>query len=150
MFFGDLEPYRYRISAELTDVIAVGWLCSGRCYPQDSPTAEFVGALDRLLSSHRVNQTRGYHVCDFCSKAPLIHETQSEKKVMLGSAEIWVPSLERAVIYAAPDLIYHYLKEHRYLPPIEFINGALSASDSRDWDANTECKQRLEAAWSAL
>ena len=52
------------------------------------------------------------------------------------------------MIYAAPNLIYHYVKEHRYLPPMEFINAVLSAArDSRDWDAKTECEKRLEAAF---
>jgi hypothetical protein len=77
-----------------------------------------------------------------------LHETQSgRKKILLGSAEIWVPALGQAVIYAAPDLIYHYVKEHRYLPPADFINAVLSACDGRDWDANTECEKRLEAAF---
>ena len=51
----------------------------------------------------------------------------------------------QAVIYAAPDLIYHYVKEHRYLPPTDFINAVLSARDSRDWDAK-QFEKLLEAA----
>jgi len=162
MFYRDLEPYRYGVQTELKDVVTVGWLSKVSSYPQGHPTAELVGALERLLSSHRVHQTRGYHACEFCSKSPLaygctklqqlayetqLHETQSGKKVLLGSAEIWVPALGQTVIYAAPDLIYHYVKEHRYLPPAEFIDVVLSARDSRDWDANTECEKRLEAGF---
>jgi hypothetical protein len=166
MFFRDLEPYRYNLATELTDVVSIGWLCGGRDYPQGEPTVELVDALDHVLSSHRVNQMRGYHPCEFCSKPPLVvreprtgkevllrpplvHETRSGQKVWLGSAEIWVPALGQAVIYAAPDLIYHYVNEHRYLPPTDFINAVLSAFDSRDWDANIECQKRLEAAFRA-
>jgi hypothetical protein len=164
MFFRDLEPYRYNLPCGLTDVVSVGWMCGGRDYPRGDPTVELVSALDHVLSSHRVNQMRGYYPCEFCSKPPLvvherqtgkkafvapplIHETRSGKEVWLGSAEIWIPSLERAVIYAAPDLIYHYVKEHQYLPPMEFINAVLSACDNGDWDANAEFEKRFEAAF---
>jgi len=29
------------------------------------------------------------------------------------------------VVYAAPDLIYHYVVEHHYCPPDEFIQAVL-------------------------
>jgi hypothetical protein len=38
----------------------------------------------------------------------------------LGSAEIRVPGANGR-IYAAPDLIYHYMKDCNYLPPREFL-----------------------------
>jgi hypothetical protein len=40
---------------------------------------------------------------------------------LLGSAEIRVFS-ESGAIYAAPDLIYHYMVVHRYKPPDQFIS----------------------------
>jgi len=147
MYLKDLEPYNHGVPEPLKDVLAVGWLSKISSFPQGDVAADFVGALERLLSTHRVNQMRGYHVCEFCSKSPLTRRTQSGRTIMLGSAEIWVPSLERAVVYAAPDLIYHYVTEHRYLPPSDFIRAALHAYDSQGWDANSECEKRLEAAF---
>jgi len=38
----------------------------------------------------------------------------------LGSAEIRVQGIDGAV-YAAPNLIYHYMANHNYLPPEEFL-----------------------------
>jgi hypothetical protein len=147
MFLRDLEPYRYGLPASLKDVVAVGWLSRISSYPQGEVTDEFVEALAQLLSSHRVNQMRGYHVCESCSKSPLMFETQSGRTMVLGSAEIWVPSPEEPIIFAAPDLIYHYVKEHRYLPPSGFITAVVSASQGGNWDANSECEKRLEAAF---
>jgi hypothetical protein len=123
MYLNDLESYRYDVPVPLKDVLAVGWLSKMSDPPLGDPPDDFVSALEQLLSTHRVNQMRGYHVCEFCSRSPLTHRTQSGRTIMLGSAEIWVPLLERAVIYAAPDLIYHYVTEHRYLPPSEFHPG---------------------------
>jgi len=51
---------------------------------------------------------RGYHDCEFCTKRMIVHETRFKRKIVLGSAEIWIPALEQPLIYAAPDLIYHY------------------------------------------
>jgi hypothetical protein len=147
MFLKDLEPYRHGLPTGLKDVIAIGWLSRTVGYPQGEAPIEFTEALAKWISLHRVNQMRGYHVCEFCSKSPLTYETGSGEIVMLGSAEIWIPSMERGVIYAAPDLIYHYVREHRYLPPSDFINAAMSFRDRQDWDANSECRRRLEAAF---
>ncbi len=38
----------------------------------------------------------------------------------LGSAEIWVIAND-GKIFACPDLILHYIVDHNYLPPEEFI-----------------------------
>ena len=149
MYLKDLDPYRHGVPTPLKDVVAIGWLSVSNDYPHGDIAPGLVDALEELLSSHRVNQMRGYHVCDFCLKAPLTHQTRSGKVIMLGSAELWVPSSQRSTIYAAPDLIYHYVKEHLYLPPDDFVKAVLSARDQEDWDANRECNSRLEAAFSS-
>jgi hypothetical protein len=102
MYMKDLEPYHRGVPKPLQDVLAVGWLSKISGFPKGGVTANFAGTLDRLLSTHRVNQTRGYHVCEFCSKSPLMHRTRSGRKIMIGSAEIWVPSLGAGLVYAAP------------------------------------------------
>jgi hypothetical protein len=47
--------------------------------------------------------------------------------MVLGSAEIRVKGAGGKV-YAAPNLIYHYMKDCGYLPPQEFL-GALDFED---------------------
>ena len=149
MYFRDLEPYGYDVPEPLKDVVAIGWLSKDNQFPRGETTAEFLSALERLLSTHRVNQSRGFHVCEFCAKSPLTHRTQPGRTIMLGSAEIWLPSLEQAVVYAAPDLIVHYVTEHRYFPPNDFIRAALHACNDVGWDANSECESRLDAAFGS-
>ncbi|MFK7804791.1 MAG: hypothetical protein AB8G95_24375 [Anaerolineae bacterium] len=57
------------------------------------------------------------------------------EKVMLGAAEIRVIGNED--IFAAPDLIYHYVADHNYLPPDEFIEAVMSgpSPDSAEFKA---------------
>ena len=43
---------------------------------------------------------------------------------MLGSAEIRVVS-DEGQLYAAPNLIYHYVASHNYAPPSEFVRAVL-------------------------
>jgi hypothetical protein len=147
MFCRDLERYRHGVPAELPDVVTVGWLSRISDYRQGDVQPETVHAIEELLSSHRVNQMRGHHVCEFCLRSPVIVVTGSGRPVMLGSAEIWVPSPDRKLIYAAPDLLYHYIVEHKYLPPDDFLDAVMAAGNSRDWDADRECQTRLEAAF---
>lgn len=40
--------------------------------------------------------------------------------LILGSAEIEVED-DHGKIYVAPDLLYHYITGHHYLPPRQFI-----------------------------
>jgi hypothetical protein len=50
-----------------------------------------------------------------------IAEEIGGKTLMLGSAEIQVAG-KGDRIYVAPDLIYHYIAVHQYLPPAEFLD----------------------------
>ena len=48
--------------------------------------------------------------------------------MLLGSAEIRVFG-QNGKIYAAPNLIYHYMKDCGYLPPQEFLDELESMKD---------------------
>jgi len=45
---------------------------------------------------------------------------------MLGSAEVRVQGVD-GTVFLAPDLVFHYVTEHGYLPPPSFLE-ALVAS----------------------
>jgi hypothetical protein len=49
---------------------------------------------------------------------------RGDEQLTIGSAEIRVFG-ERGAIYAAPTLIYHYVLEHRYKLPDDFVRGLL-------------------------
>jgi hypothetical protein len=46
---------------------------------------------------------------------------KSEARILLGSAEVRVFDPEGKAAFAAPNLLYHYVAVHHYLPPAEFL-----------------------------
>lgn len=99
--------------------LAVGWLRRGREYEKGSVPAGF---LPRLLAfcyeSNTVCHTGAHQPCPFCNKRipPVANAGQT---VTFGQSEIRV--LGDLEIYAAPTLVYHYVAEHGYRPPDEFV-----------------------------
>jgi hypothetical protein len=53
----------------------------------------------------------------------------------LGAAEIWIPSKDRNVFFAAPSMVYHYVEKHSYLPPEEFVVAVMSFDLSTPYKA---------------
>jgi hypothetical protein len=147
MFAIDLSPYRHGVPVDLKDVVTIGWLSRDHPYSQGEVPPETAHHIEQLLSSHRLNQMRGPHVCEFCSVSPLISRTPSGQRIMLGSAEIWVPSADGKKVYATPDLIHHYVVVRRYLPLIEFLEAVMTVHEHRGWDPDRESQARLEAAF---
>ena len=130
-YFPDLTSYSYfPLEIEQENTLNVGWLSSEYEFPTGSVDEAFTERL-WLLCAYRLRQTRGFHLCPFCKhqSRPLhpLTVTHQESELLLGTAEIRV-SGEDGKIYAAPDLIIHYVVSHKYRPPDEFIAAVLSAS----------------------
>jgi hypothetical protein len=118
-FFEDLTPYIYRDSAE-TATKNVGWLGGQHAFKTTDVVDD--GLLDLVwrYCGTSVAPTRGLHGCEFCAFADSFYAERSGEGRVLGSAEIRVFS-DGDAVYAAPNLIYHYILAHRYAPPDEFI-----------------------------
>jgi hypothetical protein len=107
--------------------VRVGWL--DKSVPFKTGTTDPVFR-QKLLSlySNRANKTRGFHLCPFCNEPsfgiPLEIEGQ---QIKMGSAEIHVTDV-RGRTFMAPDLIYHYIVAHEYLPPRDFVEAVCSVS----------------------
>lgn len=119
--FTDLSDYVYHRAEDYSPVTKnVGWLGRGHEFPRAQPTEE---VLDVLFEFCRVSvaQTRGIHECDLCMPPRTVYAARKHSaKLLLGTAEIRVFSKE-GLIYAAPTLVYHYVRTHHYKPPEEFI-----------------------------
>ncbi len=138
-FFQDLTPYQYFLRHEPVGLtpVNVGWLGYGRPFTQGQTSQEFK---DRLLGfcsdKYVVHIARGFHVCELCDVT--LDQWYDEDKddhskygagtewMSIGDGEIRV--IGEAGIYAAPTLIYHYVIEHGYQPPDEFIEAVLKGS----------------------
>ncbi len=128
VYFRDLTPYAYLNCEPDPNVLAVGWLDGEHEFPRGSVPES---VLERVLALcfKPVNQSRGFHQSPFLKPAPLGYPVRYKgREMLLGSAEIRVSGLG-GKFYAAPNLIFHYMKDCGYLPPQEFLD-AVNSMDS--------------------
>ncbi len=71
-----------------------------------------------------VAQTRGGHPCPFCNNPAGIRAHRNGESLLLGTSEIRV-FFSDGRVYAAPTLVYHYVVDHHYRPPAEFVTALL-------------------------
>lgn len=127
----DLSPYTYL--AEFipggVKILTVGWLGPAQDFPVAEPTADFLQTLGVLCREHRSAVMRGYHVCglDHDGDRPGYPYTipSDPAATLLGDAELRVVA-EDGIWLAAPNLIYHYVRDHHYAPPAVFVEAVLA------------------------
>lgn len=123
-YYPDLSLYSYSRSGSSPTTLNVGWLDKSHAYPQAEVPDGFVERLWRFCWNS-VLQMRGLHACDFCPIGDeYVVEQRGDEERRLGSAQIRVFG-QNNVIYAAPDMVYHYVVRHHYCPPAEFIQAVL-------------------------
>jgi hypothetical protein len=133
MYFPDLSNYSYLaeegqpVLENALPVFNVGWLDNNHTYSQGDTPVDFLARLWKFCLS-TVNNTRGFHECPFCNLDPRAYLVirQGDEEIGMGSGEIWIFG-DNGKTYAAPSLIYHYIVNHRYLPPEEFIQATLES-----------------------
>lgn len=140
-YYPDLSPYVYMPPTErdptvdaTSAALNVGWLDDAHPFSKGDPTPDLVERLLRLCVRHPRNMTRGHHRCQLCPRpAVLVPQLRREpatvmfegERHFLGSAEIHVRG--RGATYHAPDLVIHYVMNHRYAPPDVFTAAVLAS-----------------------
>jgi hypothetical protein len=110
----------------------VGWLDSEHSFTVGHVRQDLVDTLRRMCR-HGVNRTRGIYFCDFCPRPdgevfPRIFVRDELGTYVVGSAEIRVPASDKR-IFAAPDMIVHYVTDHQYKPPDAFLRALESTEE---------------------
>src|SRR5215471_18486427 len=125
MYFEDLSPYSYLTGTPDPDVVNIGWLDEHHDFPRGQVSeAVLQRILDLCLTP--VNVTRGFHQSLLLTLEVFGYPVEhAGRNMRLGSAEIRVRG-KNGRQYAAPNLIYYYIKDCGYLPPAEFLD-ALAA-----------------------
>lgn len=119
-YYADLTPYTYD-NAIMKDTLNVGWLDDKHPYPRGSVSEGVLDKVFLLCADRPQHRIRGWHGCRLCANRDWgLRVKRDDREILLGSAEIWVKGKSGAQ-YAAPDMIYHYMRDHEYLPPVEFI-----------------------------
>lgn len=125
VWFEDLTAYEYLQRGEFTPCINIGWLDDDRTYPRGPVPDKFVARLRRFCRV-RVHEGPERYVCNLSRCPGLAANARPGDAIAceLGTAEIRVFGRD-GTTYAAPDLILHYVAEHGYVPPDEFIDAVL-------------------------
>jgi hypothetical protein len=123
-YFPDLSQYRYVNYRPGVPELNVGWLSAAMEFGKKKATDAL---LDRVWNYCALSfeETRGRHVCEFCPEDTSRVAERLGQRLHLGSAEIRVLS-RSGEIYAAPNLIYHYMLAHDYDPPEAFVDALLT------------------------
>lgn len=126
-YYPDLTPYVYSSEFVRLHSYNVGWLDGAEQFARGDAPHLF---LERLLEFCEVcfAKSRGWHTCNLCvGQEGWIKVPIGEKAIALGTAEIRVIG-KSGKIYCAPNLIYHYVAHHKYVPPKEFIEAVMLGS----------------------
>lgn len=129
-YFADGSEYSFLNTGEAGPIINIGWLDPAHPLPTGHVPGDVIRTLARLCRDP-VHGTRGFHTCKFCPPAgadrePFTTGRDEDGEFMVGSAEIRVAG-PSGVTFAAPDMVIHYVTEHGYQPPDEFL-AALGSS----------------------
>lgn len=134
MHYADLSLYSNHLRDELENVRNVGWLKEGQVFPSGAIEPQLVHRLKQAFvgignfDAEAVLIRGAQHRCEICGASPGMVQVNGKEK-RLGASEIWLPETQERY-FAAPSLVIHYIEDHQYLPPVEFI-AAISKLDLR-------------------
>ncbi|HEV3440872.1 MAG TPA: hypothetical protein VG122_26190 [Gemmata sp.] len=113
-------------------VRAVGWLHPDHPFSTGPVPIAFLSRLKLFVSMSGESAKAlffggfgGFHTCEFCGRAH-------------GSANFGVPA--DSLLYVAPEMIVHYIEQHDYQPPDQFVNAVMRSPlpDSEEYQLITE------------
>ena len=145
-FYQDLSLYCYEESGVRPGTQNIGWIEAKGPFPKGDASHAFLKRLWQFCKV-AVVQTRGFHVCDLCNMPEdVVPRLEFEGETLkLGSAEIRVIG-KGGLIYAAPNLIFHYVRDHRYKPPQAFVDAVLAVPgpESEEYRAHLKALNLLK------
>lgn len=124
MYLPDLSVYPHAT----THLLSVGWLDGTHSFATGLTSFVFQSKL-ALFCDQPTFVAMGRYTCDLCGKAT-------------GSGQIWIFGIAD-VIYVSPTLILHYVVDHRYLPPAEYIEAVMKC----ELPSSVSYQRRVEQHW---
>jgi len=119
--FPDLSPYAYGHCPH-PGVVHVGWLDNMFPYERGAVDGRIVEKM-KVLAKTPVELYRGLHFCNLCPlpdpPSAISGIADALRNLPQCSGEIRIS--REGVTYAAPILIVHYIEDHGYLPPEQFL-----------------------------
>lgn len=130
-FYEDFSKYKLNPNCQLEDknlenVLNIGWLGEDGNFKKGNVSKEFLMNLWEYYKCPIYETRRLYNNEGLDGYWKFFTAYYNERTILLGRAEIRVIDTKRDVIYAAPELIIHYIVNHNYLPPEEFIDAVIT------------------------
>ena len=131
-FLEDLDPYEGCEQDDFLGItpLAIGWLNHKQPFETGESDLKFTTKLLRFCSAeNHICPTPQPRPCPLCNKPITVNGLR------LGGAEIRTIGDEE--IFAAPNLIYHFVVDHGYMPPFEFVDSVMKGPgvDSAEYRA---------------
>lgn len=117
--------YQMKDTDMVENVINIGWLGEDEDFPKGEVSNEFLMNLWEYYKCPIYKTRKIYNNQKLDGYWKFFIATSGERDMHLGRAEIRVVDQKRNVVYASPDLIIHYVINHKYLPPKEFIQAVI-------------------------
>jgi len=145
-YFRDLTKSEY--SERNHKVLNVGFLDASHSYQQGVVSEKYINLISRI-SSFPTIQHRGFNTCNLCTPPEAIKENSDFVDAWYytrrGSGILIIQG-NSGTSYAVPTLLLHYITEHQYQPPDEF----LSALDKLSDRINVRLQEKLRETKSAV
>lgn len=144
MYFKDNSNYNYYVKKPIYQILNVGWLSGQHSYTSGEVKPYVIKKLKEILfsknvSDYKFNRIRCNSPCEICGKCVELdfydHNKQLKTNFLLGFCEILIPLVHNDIYYASPALIFHYIQEHNYKPPQEFIDSILALDLTQPFNA---------------
>lgn len=143
-YFPELSVYeRYISPHKLSGVLNIGWVDVFGDIPRRQPSDALLARLSDVLES--VSPFIPFMGPDIelphCMQCGAIKYARSNGS-LLRNSELWVPDGD--LIYASPLSIVHFIREHHYCPPDEYIECFMSVDLRQAFDSNKIYRDRLQ------
>lgn len=126
-FITDLSIYENCVDEEQIGIapLAIGFLQRNQAFEMGAVSDKFMQKLLPFCAPKtRVFGLPQAMVCPLCRQR--VEMEIDGQMVRLGSAEIRIVGEQD--IFAAPDLLPHYITVHEYVPPIEFVEAIMQGA----------------------
>jgi hypothetical protein len=140
-FREDLSEYDGVQPEHHLSVLNVGWIGCGMSYPRGETSSNLLEKMKRIIVNSETSffkpivwRSRGQDRCPVCGLQDLVLEDGINIEV-LGSSELFIPSsLQNNLYFISPLLLYHFILEHAYLPPNQFIDSIMAIDENSNFE----------------
>ena len=138
--YDDFSKYEFN-NKKLDNVINIGWLGEIGSFQQGNVSEEFIMNLWEYYKCPIFSSRKVYYNEKLDGYWKFFTAVFNGRKIGLGSSEIRIIDKEKGVIYASPNLLIHYIVNHNYLPPQEYIKAVIEGPkpNSKDYCNMIRC-----------